>query len=278
MTRNRGPHRMIRHCLVFAGVILFAISSLVKAEEVSPQPIETFPVILEPLEKSKITAEVFLKVIEIPKRLGEPFHKGDLLIKFDNAALYANLAKAERGLKKAEADLAVKQALSQDRLISNLELKESEANFSTAQSEVVIAKKNLEMSEIRAPYDGKVADLTVHLFEVPQRERPMMEIVNDNTLVANFLIPSNYLKNVHIGAPVYILIKDTGEIVQATVARISPVVNPASSTVKVEAEIDNSTGHLKTGMASIASFSKGALTQQENPLKEILEEIKSQSK
>lgn len=237
---------------------------------------ETFPVILEPVEHTLITPMVTTRVVEIPFKLGDSFHKGDLLIKFENDLFKANLVKARKILIKALEDLKVKTALQKDHLMSEMEVLDAEANVSIAEADYVSAKDNFNESEIRAPYDGKVSAVAIHLYELPARDKPILEIFNDKKLIANFLVPSHYLKVVHVGDPVYIHINDTHEIVTAIIKRFSPNVNAASGTIKIEAEIDNRNGHIKSGMQSEAAFNREAFEEKEGSFGKIMEELKKE--
>ena len=176
------------------------------------------------------------------------------MIKFQNDLFKANVVKARKILIKALEDLKVKTALQKDHLMSEMEVLDAEANVSIAEADYVSAKDNFNESEIRAPYDGKVSAVAIHLFELPAPDKPVMEIFNDKKLIANFLVPSHYLKVVHVGDPVYIHINDTHEIVTAIIKRFSPNVNAASGTIKIEAEIDNSNGQIKERDAERGSF------------------------
>ncbi len=254
---------------------LLALSSL--AAQTPQEPQETFPAILEPIHHAVILPMIVnARVVSLPFKLGDSFRKGDILIKFENEQIISNLKKAEAILQKAKEDYKVKKDLAADRLVSKLELLDSAANLATAESDYVAAKQLMAESQIRAPYDGKIANVSIHLFEIPPRDKPVLEIFNDKTLIVNLLVPSRYLKTIHIGQPMYVFINDTHEIVEAVITRISPIVNAASGTVKIEADMDNTNGHLKSGMSSLAAFSPTAFTEKEGSFGQIIEEMKKE--
>lgn len=246
---------MIRLCIL----AFLYLGQLAAQQTLAP----IFPVILEPQHRTEVYAEVYTRVIQVPKQLGDVIEKDDLLIQLDNDLFKANVNKAEKIVEKAEAELEVKKELYAQNLLSLLELKESEANLATAQAELVLAQKNLQSSEIRAAYRGRIANVGIRPFELPEHEKPMLEYIDDQILLAKFLIPSQLLNKINLGDPVYFLIQDKEEIVAAKISRIGPTINPVSGTVKVEAKIDNSRGLWKSGMTTFASFSKEDLLAQD---------------
>lgn len=254
---------------------LLALSSL--SAQTPQEPQETFPAILEPIHHAVILPMIVnARVVSLPFKLGDSFRKGDILIKFENEQIISNLKKAEAILQKAKEDYKVKKDLAADRLVSKLELLDSAANLATAESDYVAAKQLMAESQIRAPYDGKIANVSIHIFEIPPRDKPVLEIFNDKTLIVNLLVPSRYLNVIHIGQPMYVRINDTHEIDKAVITRISPIVNAASGTVRIEADLDNTNGHLKSGMSSVAAFNRAALEEKEGSFGQIMEELKKE--
>ena len=220
---------------------------------------ETHPVVLEPLERTEVYPEVYTRVVEINKKLGDSFKKGDLILQMDNEVFKAVLEKAVQARLKAEKELQVKSSLFQEKLVSELELKDAELALASAKADESLAKKNLESAAVVADYSGKVATIYVRLWEVPQRDKPMIELVDDSKLVAKLFVPSDRLQQVAPGNVIYIYVKELGEITQATITRTGAVINPASSTVKIEAEIDNRRGKWKSGMSGQAALNREAL-------------------
>lgn len=222
---------------------------------------ETFPVVLEPKEQTVIYAspDVTTRVAEVNKKMGDSFKKGDLLVRFDNDIYKANVENTWSALEKAELETKVKKELYDDHIASPLEVMLSHAAEAKARADYVFAQHQLKDTQIRAEYDGKVVSVNVHPWEFPKSGKPIIDLVSDTQLLAILFIPSTMLQVVNIGTPLYIWIRELNEILTAKVSRLGAVINPASSTIKIEAEIDNTNGHLRSGMSGIASFSKQAL-------------------
>jgi RND family efflux transporter MFP subunit len=164
------------------------------------------------------------------------------------------MQKAQAALEKARVELDAKKQLFHDNVASLFELKEGEANVATAKADLALAKRNLEGTSVLAPYDGKVIAVSIEEFETPQLGKPLMETVDDEVLIARFLVPSYLLPRLSLGLPFNVVIRETGEKIPVKISRIGSVIDPSSGTVKIEADIDNRHNKLRAGMTGQAVF------------------------
>ena len=215
---------------------------------------ETYQVVLDPRHKTKLFAEIKYPVTKIMKKIGESFQEGELLIQLEDSVTQGNYNKASAATEKAKAELEATKQLYKDGLSSFFELKEAEANVSSAKAELILAEKNLRASEIRAPYAGVVTSLDIEEHELPQTGKELMQIIDDEVLIAKLLIPSSLLPKIAIGQPITIHIFDLNKTVSAKISRIGGMIDPSSSTIRIEAEIDNDNREFKAGTSGIASF------------------------
>ena len=186
--------------------------------------------------------------------MGDPFKKDDILIKLDDDIFKSNYEKAKGLIIKHQAALEAKKQLFQDRIASQFELREAEADLANSKAELTLARKNLKASVIKAPYDGKVVELSIEEHELSRSGKELIEIVDDHVLLARFLIPSSLLNQLYIGKPIYITMNNYDKEIVAKLFRIGSVIDPSSSLIKVEAKIDNDEGILRSGMTGTAYF------------------------
>lgn len=210
---------------------------------------EIYSVVLDPKQRTRVFPEIHTKILKISKKLGERFEKGEVLILLDDRVLKETYEKAFVKLQREKTNLSAKQELYKEKIASLLDLKDAEASKAEAEADLALAKKSLRASVIRAPYSGKVVDLFIEEHEIPQPNKEILEIVDDSILVAKLLVPSSLVRDIEIGMPLKVKILETGEIVSAKIVRIGSVIDAASSTLKVEAEIENPDGKLKAGMS-----------------------------
>lgn len=218
---------------------------------------EIFRVVLAPRHRTKLNTQIFSPVTKINKRFGESFEEGELLIELDSTIYSATLERQKANLKKVQTDLEATRQLYADDGASLFDLQDAENAVSTAQAEAIIAQKNVELTQIKAPYKGKVVNLTIDIGETPIEGKEMIEIVDETTLIAKLIVPSTLLKNLKIGDDVSITLRDNGAKLTAKITQFDAIIDPSSSTIKIEAEVDNSAGLYKAGMSGVAAFKSG---------------------
>jgi RND family efflux transporter MFP subunit len=225
-----------------------------------PDPRDVWPssgnlrFVLDPIRKTSFSAEVVAPVIKITKKIGDSFVKGEVLLQQDPTVFEALYQKAKANLDKAQVELQAKQKLFQNNNASLVDLKDAEAAAASAQSEVIIAQKNLKATTIHAPYDGKIASINIEEHELPVQGKEILDIVEDDILIAKSLLPSSLINRINIGDPVTLTIQENGRQIKGKITRIGAVIEPASSILKVEIEIPNSDGKLKTGMSGVLNI------------------------
>ncbi len=220
---------------------------------------KVYRVILEPLYLTQLSVQVESPVIKISKRMGDRFKEGDVLVQLDGVIFLGNLVKAKAVLEKAQVKFDAKKELFEKDIASHFDYADAKAELAEAKANLILAKKTLEMTKILAPYNGKVVGLSIEEHELPKSGSEVIEVVDDTVLLAKFLVSSSLLSEMVIGNPIYIKLAETGEIVEAKISRVGAVIEPSSSTIQVEAEIDNADGKLRAGMSGKASISLEAL-------------------
>lgn len=210
-----------------------------------------FRIILEPHNRTLLSAQVETTVASVNFKLGEEFFEDDLLIQLRDRTFAATYEKTRALLAKADKELEVRQELRADNVASELEVAEAEANQVVANADFIIAKEQLNSCSVLAPYQGKVVTIHVEEHELVRPGQPLAELVNDNLLTAKFLVPSVRLTEMQIDREIELYIAEADLAVTAVIKRVGAVIDPASSMAKVEAEVDNSQNLLKAGMVGI---------------------------
>lgn len=224
--------------------LLLLFSSL-RAEEIKSY---YFNVVLEARFQTVVYAQVTTPVVKVHKHLGESFQEGELLLELDNRIYEGNFKKADALVTKFQTELKAKKQLYEDDALSQFELEEGISQLAGAEADRIIAQKMLGDTQILAPYDGRIVKVNVKEFELAQQGKELITLVDDTYLYAKFLVPSTLLHCVKVGAPLEIYVKETGEKVASTIARVAPVIDPSSQTIVVEAGIDNEEHMLLPGM------------------------------
>jgi hypothetical protein len=224
--------------------------------------VNAYPVVLDPHSKTGLFAQVNYPVVRIFKRMGDRFEKDEILIELENTVTQSNHEKAFSQLEEAYSKFIATGQLFKNRLASLFELKEAEAEVAKAKAELILAETNLNSTQITAPYEGVVDTVYIEEYEMPQSNKELIKILDDKVLIAKFLVPSKLLSVLKIGTLFSIHLSETDEVLEAAISRIGGMIDPASSTVKIEADIDNSEKKYKAGISGIATFEAALLPKK----------------
>lgn len=209
-------------------------------------------VILSPKQEAMLASKIVSEVVDLPKEMGDSFKKGELLVGLDDTAFAANVSKTETILERARVEYEAKQQLYSDGSISLSELTQAKADLAAAEADNVNAQDQLDACHIIAPFDGRIVNLYVNKYETVQPNRALIELVDDNVLYAQFLVPSKNLQNIRVGELVNIKVIETDTIISSEISHISPVIDPSSSLIKVFSTVENGLGLLRSGMKGYA--------------------------
>lgn len=128
---------------------------------------------VKPSRKTQAASEVMGRVIDVSSafKVGESFTKGDILLEIDGADYVSNLATAEATLADARLVLTQEEARADQanrdwkrlgrgepsELVLRIpQIKSAKARILAAEASVGKAKRDLERTKLRAPYDCRV--------------------------------------------------------------------------------------------------------------------------
>lgn len=128
----------------------------IKVKEVS----RSFPIRcsgkLEPKTESKLSFKTGGIIESVYVDEGQSVKKGTLLASLDLSEIQAQLRQAELALEKSKRDLKRVENLYNDSVATLENLQDATTAMELAESQLKIARFNLQFSKIKAPSDGKV--------------------------------------------------------------------------------------------------------------------------
>ena len=228
---------------------------------------------LTPIRRSTLTARVASKITELPVQVGDVVKKGDLLVRFDKSALESTLVarKAAGEALNAQLDLAESSlrrtvSLGERGAASEAARLEAEANvlnlraqIRSKQAEIADAERDLAYTEIRAAFDGVVAERPAEQDRTVGLNTELITIVDLSSMEVDAGVPTSRIPMVRIGQPVALNIEGfPGRTFSGEVTRISPTAVAGSRAVRVFLTIDNDDRSLRGGM-----FTTGVLKVDE---------------
>lgn len=185
----------------------------------------------------KVLAEIEGRVTRVAAAEGEWVAKGQLLTVLDRGDAEIALEKARVREQNATAVHQRGLDLSAEELISREDLDKREMDARLARQERAEAEWNLAKTEVRAPIAGRVSLRSV---QPGQHLRPgdeLFQITDFDPLIAYVYLPEKDVLALAPGRQVDLALDAAPNVAfHGRVRQISPVVDPATGTVKVTIE------------------------------------------
>jgi membrane fusion protein, multidrug efflux system len=232
-------------------------------------------------------------------RLGDQVSRGQRIAKIEDFELVEQIKQQEAAqevsqatIRQRETDLALAKtgldrstSLFEKKLIAKQVLDDSESRYQSAQASVDLAraqaqqskarldelKINLANTTITSPVNGFVSRRLVDPGASVGQNAPVVEVVDISRvrLIAN--VVEKDLKQLQSGDVTRVEVDAfPGETFMGRIARVSPVLDPATRTAPIEVEIPNPSYRLKPGMYARVSITldttKDALVVPANAL------------
>ncbi len=223
-------------------------------------------------QRDGVVAEVFVEA-------GASVKKGQLLARLDDRQLTADKDAAAAKARSTDADLknweaSAKVALAQrDRaeqlwtanVIAKSEEEKAKYQYDATEFEVQRQREDLkyaqetlrslelelEKTRITAPFDGVVARRYLRLGQQVAKNDHLFWISAVAPLRVKFSLPESYLGHVRRGTELVVTTSASpGEQHAARVLLVAPVVDPASDTIDITAELEGPSPSLRPGMTA----------------------------
>lgn len=220
-------------------------------------------------------------VARVHVRAGDRVAAGQLVAEMDPAPLREELRAAEAALRaqvaalrQAEVDVAEARRVleletgavaagtspRQNLEAAELALERAKAERDRARSTVAEARSRVETARsrladanLRASFDGVVANRYKDAGATVAGGTPIVRIVGEGRLRLRFAVPPERARELAIDAPVEAIVETVDAPVPAVVRHILPAVDPASGMILVEAElsiVDEEAQGLRPGLGA----------------------------
>jgi RND family efflux transporter MFP subunit len=239
---------------------------------------------VQPERKADLRAEVSAVVLQVLKENGEAVKRGDVLVKLDETAIRDSLSSAEQAsrsasqaLDQAERQLERLKTLRASGMTSASALDDAEVRRNAAQSEVaaartraVLARQQLQRTQVRAPFDGVVSDRKVSAGDTAAIGKEMLKVIDPTSMRFEGRVSADKISSVKVGQPVSFRVNGYGEQeFQGVVKRIDPSANDVTRQVEVLVGFINGVQPKVSGLygeGRIDSDTKAALMLPEGAL------------
>lgn len=247
---NGGPERVtsVNAYIIKPGAISEKINitgSIVANEEVDIRP-----------EASGIITGIHFKE-------GTQVRKGDLLVKINDSELQAQLSKALTMQKLAEEQEYRQRLLQEKGAVSKQDYDVVLAQLNSLKSETRLIRAQIEQTEIKAPFSGKIGLRNVSLGDYVTPTSIVASLVDDDPAKIIFSVPEQYANNIPPDANIAFTVKGVSRVFQAKVYARSSKIDVNTRTLELKAMVPNDEGLLIPGSFAEVTL---MLHQTENAL------------
>lgn len=187
-------------------------------------------------------------------KAGDAVRKGQLLLKLDDAIARQQIKAAKEQVTGLQTQLAFAKNIYQRQqnlwnqgigtevqlITAKTNAEGLESQLRGAQEQVKLAEEQLKTTDVYSDVAGiaDVVDIKVgEFFQGATAMGPQIKIVNTASLKVTINVPENYISRIRKGSAVVIEIPDAGKTIQATLTRLSEVVEPTQRGFLAEAKI-----------------------------------------
>lgn len=164
---------------------------------------------------------------------GDWVKKDQVLAELENDREKIQLRKAELTLEDKHRQMKRSARMQDEELISQQEYDDVESAFKLAEAERDLARITLEETRIRAPFSGRITERKVVLGQQVALTNPVFTLGDFSPMRVRVHLPENVARKVVTGQRVLVSPESSEVPLEAVVERVSPVVDPSTSTVRL---------------------------------------------
>ena len=196
----------------------------------------SFPGKVEASKKADLAFLVEGKIIEFPVKEGDQVKKGQLIAKLDPKDFEIILKETKSKVEFAKIELDRTTQLLKQGFSTQQKYDAEKTRYDTAVANRDTAQQNLEYSELRAPFDGEVAERYVENFQTVRLKEPIVALHNRDSIDIIVQVPESLAIRAKKGKPSKVEVEfdsAPGTRYPVEVKEISSKPNPETQTYKV---------------------------------------------
>lgn len=274
MTRLHASTTALQRHLVAVGFLVLTASAL--------QAETGFDCVMEAANIVELSARTpgVIRSVEVEK--GQRVTKGEVIARIDSsmeagalqilearvsstAAIDAQTARvtfAKAQLERVKA-LVLRNAQSPDKLeaakndyvLATSQLRQAQVDAMALRAETERARVAVENTNIRAPVDGVVTEITLSAGEFATADRHVAVLAQTDPIHVDAYLPADLYDSVHVGTAVRIHPEyPVGSVIDAQVRMVDAMFDSASRTFAVRVSLPNADSHIVAGQRCRLEF------------------------
>jgi len=162
---------------------------MIRVGETSLPAVREYPGKVTAKDTVELAFQVEGQIIELPIINGQEVSEGDLLAKLDERDYRNRHNAAKAQFEQTKVQLERIQKASETGAVSQTDVTNARAAFESAQANLEIAKKALEDTVLRAPYDAVISNTFVENFQNVQAKEAIVGVQNIQSIEVEVSVP-----------------------------------------------------------------------------------------
>ncbi|WP_342087793.1 efflux RND transporter periplasmic adaptor subunit [Dyadobacter sp. OTU695] len=201
-----------------------------------------------PNEEVNLMAEISGRLVKLDIKEGAYINKGQLIAKINDRELRAQLQKVAYNQDLSKKIEARQKKLLNVEAINLEEYDVTSNNIRVLEAEKEVIEAQLEKTEIRAPFSGRIGLKFISEGAFLAPGTPIVTIVQSNPVKIDFTVPEKYSPSIRVGSTVKFNLDGDPSTYSAKILAIDPKVDENLRTLRVRALANNPEGRFVPGM------------------------------
>ena len=185
---------------------------------------------------------------------GQMIKKGQLVATVDNSVMKESLTEIKTQLDLVTTLFNKQKTLWDQQIGTEVQYLQAKANKESLEKRIVTMNTQMGMSRVYAPISGTVEKIMQKSGEMGMPGVPMAQIVNVSDLKIVAKIGDTYVGSVKKGDAITVKFPDINKEFTTRISLVNAMIDPASRTFGIEANIPNLGGSLKPNQVAIINI------------------------
>lgn len=218
---------------------------------------------LEPSSDAQINARTSGVIKQILHEEGDDVKAGKILLLLEDEAQALRLTQAQQTFQSSQREYNRLNKMRDAGAVSAIEWETANTNYLKAQTDLQLAELELSYTKVAAPFAGRVVLREHDRGDYVSAGSLLFRMMAVKPLLVRVHVPANRIGRIASGQSVALTIDSVDRVLQATVSLVSPIVDPATGTIKVTLQLNDYPDTVRPGDYTQVSM---AVDQREKAL------------